>query len=88
MKHAEKATANVILLHPDTQTKPSLTRTQRKILDVRNVIYFQPQPDADDMAFSARELVQGPMELKLRRDLTRGDGIAGCAFGTGTLASK
>jgi len=44
-------------LRPDIQ----LTRTQRKIIEAKNEIYFQPQPDADDLTYSARELVQATL---------------------------
>jgi hypothetical protein len=57
MKRSEEAVADILPLKPQIR----LTRTQRKILDTRNAIYFQPQPDGDDMAFSARELVQATL---------------------------
>jgi hypothetical protein len=38
-----------------------LTRTQRKIIETKNAIYFQPQPEADDLTYSARELVQATL---------------------------
>ena len=57
MKRSEDAVSNILLLQPQIR----LTRTQRKIIEVKNEIYFQPQPDADDMAFSARELVQATL---------------------------
>lgn len=44
-----------------SQPQIRLTRTQRKILNVRNAIYFQPQPDAAELTFSARELVQATL---------------------------
>lgn len=43
----------------DSVTLP--TRTQRRVLTARNEIYFQPQPEGDDLAFSARELVQATL---------------------------
>jgi hypothetical protein len=57
MKRSEEAVSNILPLQPQTR----LTRTQRKIIEAKNEIYFQPQPDADDMAFSARELVQATL---------------------------
>ena len=57
MKRSEDAVSNILPLQPQTR----LTRTQQKIIEARNEIYFQPQPDADDMAFSARELVQATL---------------------------
>jgi hypothetical protein len=57
MKRSEDAVSNLLPLHPQAR----LTRTQRKILDVRNAIYFQPQPESDDLTFSARELVQATL---------------------------
>jgi len=43
----------------DPVTQP--TRTQRRVLAARNEIYFQPQPEGDDLAFSARELLQATL---------------------------
>ena len=57
MKRSEEAVSNIVPLQPQIR----LTRTQRKILDASNTIYFQPQPDADDLTFSARELVQATL---------------------------
>jgi hypothetical protein len=57
MKSSDQTASNIVPLRPDVQ----LTRTQRKIIEAKNAIYFQPQPDADDMAFSARELVQATL---------------------------
>jgi hypothetical protein len=57
MKRSEDAVSNIVPLQPQIR----LTRTQRKILDARNAIYFQPQPDAEDLTFSARELVQATL---------------------------
>jgi hypothetical protein len=57
MKPSDQTASNIVPLRPNAP----LTRTQRKILEASNVIYFQPQPDADDMAFSARELVQATL---------------------------
>src|SRR6266849_3533788 len=37
------------------------TRTQRQVLAASNAIYFQPQPDPDDLAFAARQLVQATL---------------------------
>ena len=57
MQQSEDAASNILPLHPQAR----LTRTQRKVLDVRNAIYFQPQPESDDLTFSARELVQATL---------------------------
>jgi hypothetical protein len=57
MKNPETPAADLVPLHPNAP----LTRTHRKILTTRNAIYFQPQPDADDLTFSARELVQATL---------------------------
>jgi hypothetical protein len=57
MKSSDQPASNIVPLRPDVQ----LTRTQRKIIEAKNAIYFQPQPDATDMAFSARELVQATL---------------------------
>jgi hypothetical protein len=57
MKPSDQAASPVVSLRTGSQ----LTRTQRKILDVRNAIHFQPQPEADDLTFSARELVQATL---------------------------
>jgi hypothetical protein len=57
MKRSEDAVSNLLPLHPQAR----LTRTQRKILDVRSAIYFQPQPESEDLTFSARELVQATL---------------------------
>ena len=46
MKSSDQAASNIVPIRPDVQ----LTRTQRKIIEVKNEIYFQPQPDAADMA--------------------------------------
>jgi hypothetical protein len=37
--------SNIVPIRPDVQ----LTRTQRKIIETKNAIYFQPQPDADEL---------------------------------------
>jgi Plasmid encoded RepA protein len=57
MKSSDQSASNIVPIRPDVP----LTRTQRKIIEAKNEIYFQPQPDADDMAFSARELVQATL---------------------------
>ncbi len=57
MKATDKPVSNVIELNP----RAPLTRTQRKILDARNLIHFQPQPSNEDLTFSARELVQATL---------------------------
>jgi hypothetical protein len=46
---------------PAPQVAVSATRTQRKVLEASHAVYFQPQPDNDDLVFSARELVQATM---------------------------
>jgi hypothetical protein len=57
MKRVEDDIAEGFPLQPQIR----LTRTQRKILDTRTAIYFQPQPTSEDMTFSARELVQATL---------------------------
>jgi Plasmid encoded RepA protein len=57
MKQSDDPASHLVPLHPQAR----LTRTQRKILDVRNAIYFQPQPESEDLTFSARELVQATL---------------------------
>jgi hypothetical protein len=57
MKSSDQTASNIIPLEPQIR----LTRTHRKIFEVKNAIYFQPQPDTDEMAFSARELVQATL---------------------------
>jgi hypothetical protein len=42
MKRSEEAVSDFLPLQPQIR----LTRTQRKILEARTEIYFQPQPDA------------------------------------------
>ena len=42
MKQSDDPASHILPLHPQAR----LTRTQRKILDVRNAIYFQPQPES------------------------------------------
>jgi hypothetical protein len=43
-----------------SQPRPP-TKTQRKILDAVNAVYFQPQPDNDELAFASRQLVQATL---------------------------
>jgi hypothetical protein len=57
MKSSDQPASNIVPIRPDVQ----LTRTQRKIIETKNAIYFQPQPDADELTFSARELVQATL---------------------------
>ena len=57
MKSSDHTASNIIPLRPDVQ----LTRTQRKIIEAKNAIHFQPHPEADDLTFSARELVQATL---------------------------
>lgn len=52
--------------HTDSKIVPlrsnaPLTRTQRKIIETKNAIYFQPQPEAEELTYSARELVQATL---------------------------
>jgi hypothetical protein len=45
MKSSDQAASNIVPIRPDVQ----LTRTQRKIIEAKNAIYFQPQPDAHEL---------------------------------------
>jgi hypothetical protein len=57
MKSSDQPASNIVPIRPDVQ----LTRTQRKIIETKNAIYFQPHPESDELTFSARELVQATL---------------------------
>jgi hypothetical protein len=57
MKSPNQTASNIVPIRPDVP----LTRTQRKIIETKNAIYFKPQPDTDDLTYSARELVQATL---------------------------
>lgn len=57
MASSDDNPSNIIPFRPGAR----LTRTQRKIIETKNAIYFQPQPEAEELTYSARELVQATL---------------------------
>jgi hypothetical protein len=57
MRGSKRQASHLIPVPPEVK----LTRTQRQIIDARQAICAQPQPDNPDLTFSARELVQATL---------------------------
>ena len=45
MKSSDQSASHIVPIRPDIR----LTRTQRKIIEVKNEIYFQPQPGTGEL---------------------------------------